>query len=597
MHQSRCLARSSVNAHRLSPCLRSGKILVLLAIMLPTLFGMTGLVIDGGLMMSEYRNLQHVADAASTAAAMQLRLGKGVDEATQTAEDVVMQGNGLADASVIVNIPPLSGRFAGRSGHAEVTVTTTYDSYFMHVVSGIIDRTIRARSVAGVEDVTAGAAIVILDPDPNHLSYPTPNEIISEIDEADIANEIANQADAAAFLAQVPVVGPLAAGLLNSQLGELMPDVVSNLTDQIVGALPTISVPALIGGLEVEGLGRLEVDGAIHINTKWGGRDENGELVGESAGPPYALTCMPILPTTRVRARDIRVVGGVDNPDYYRAFDPQDRPPLQANRLPVKDPLAGLPTPTTLNASVSPTIHNPADLVVVALGVADASALSNAILNQLPALLRPLFQPLISPLSTLLSRPTIEPGVYNSITVLSPLGGARFEPGIYIVRGVNPATRTSLAILGPVRAEKVLFYVTNSSNYDPVTGLPDGGEDSETAPANIAPTLLPSVLIASLLPNARITGLNDPGSPFDGMLIYQHRTDRRPIIIEAQQLIGSGDISGTIYSKWAHNLFVAGAGSYDLRFVTGTMRVVTVTTTTIAPTTLFPPAQDVLLLE
>ena len=40
-----------------------------------------------------------------------------------------------------------------------------------------------------------------------------------------------------------------------------------------------------------------------------------------------------------------------------------------------------------------------------------------------------------------------------------------------------------------------------------------------------------------------------------------------------------------------------GAGTYDLRFVTGTMRLLTVTDTTIAPTTLFPPAKDVLLLE
>ena len=106
-----------------------------------------------------------------------------------------------------------------------------------------------------------------------------------------------------------------------------------------------------------------------------------------------------------------------------------------------------------------------------------------------------------------------------------------------------------------------------------------------------------SVLMAPLLSGAHITGLNDPSSPFNGMLIFQRRLDRRPIIMEAQQLLGNGDISGTVYSKWGHTIFIGGNGSYDLRFVTGTMRVLTVTDTTIAPTTLFPPTKDVLLVE
>jgi hypothetical protein len=69
------------------------------------------------------------------------------------------------------------------------------------------------------------------------------------------------------------------------------------------------------------------------------------------------------------------------------------------------------------------------------------------------------------------------------------------------------------------------------------------------------------------------------------------------LVVEAQHLIGGGDISGAIYAKWGHTVFVGGAGTYDLRFVTGTMRVLTVTDTTIAPTNLLPPANDVLLLE
>jgi hypothetical protein len=142
-----------------------------------------------------------------------------------------------------------------------------------------------------------------------------------------------------------------------------------------------------------------------------------------------------------------------------------------------------------------------------------------------------------------------------------------------------------------------MFFITDSASFSAANGSPDAGENSNAAPSNPVSSLVPSTLIVSLLSGGSITGLSDPTSPFNGMLIYQRRMDRRPIIIEAQQLLGGGAISGTVYSKWGHTIFLGGAGSYDLRFVTGTMRVLTVTDTTLAPTSLFPPAQDVFLLE
>jgi hypothetical protein len=81
------------------------------------------------------------------------------------------------------------------------------------------------------------------------------------------------------------------------------------------------------------------------------------------------------------------------------------------------------------------------------------------------------------------------------------------------------------------------------------------------------------------------------------MLVFQRRLDRRPIMIAATKLVGGGDISGTIYSKWGHVVFLGGSGTYDLRIVCGTLRVVTAFTTTLAPTNLLPAAQDVLLVE
>jgi hypothetical protein len=118
-----------------------------------------------------------------------------------------------------------------------------------------------------------------------------------------------------------------------------------------------------------------------------------------------------------------------------------------------------------------------------------------------------------------------------------------------------------------------------------------------SAPPNPLIGSKPSAFIAPLTPGSHIAGLNDPSSPFNGLLVYQHRTDRRPIVIGATKLPGGGDISGTVYSKWGHLIFLGGQGSYDLRFVSGTFRVLTLFDSTIAPSHLLPAAQDVLLVE
>jgi hypothetical protein len=60
--------------------------------------------------------------------------------------------------------------------------------------------------------------------------------------------------------------------------------------------------------------------------------------------------------------------------------------------------------------------------------------------------------------------------------------------------------------------------------------------------------------------------------------------------------VGSGGFSGAVYAKWGHVVFV-GNGVYDARFVCGTMRVLTLFDSTLAPSRLFPPARDVLLVE
>src|SRR5688572_26598392 len=138
---------------------RAGKLLVLLAIMLPTLCGLIGLVVDGGLLLASSRQAQHAADSAATAAAMERQHGQSSAAALAVATQFVQQHNFMPDAEVSLNCPPSSGPYAGSSNHVEVFVADTCRTYFMHVLGGASTREISVRSVAGFESSTAGAAI------------------------------------------------------------------------------------------------------------------------------------------------------------------------------------------------------------------------------------------------------------------------------------------------------------------------------------------------------------------------------------------------------------------------------------------------------
>lgn len=483
---------------------RNGKILVLMALLLPTLCAFVGLVLDSSMLMVEYRSLQHASDCAASAAAMALYQGESPSAARSAAIDCVKIQNGFSSANVVVNIPPTSGPYTGNSNYAEVVCTRTVGTYFIQVLGSDSLQTVRTRSVAGTDDATAGTAVVVLDPDP------------------------------------------------------------PNITVNTLGLL-TVSVPPVqLGGLECLGLGQLKIDGAVLVNSEWGGVDENGDPAGDSLGPPWGIDCMPILPLTKLRARDIRVVGGVDDEDNYGHFTAGKASPLRAGKLPVPDPFRDLPVPTLSSdpTNVSTTNHGGKTIVGV---------------------------PLLPLLTT-----TLEPGVYEWINVVS--GNVVFEPGIYIIRSKNPVTQLSLSVLaGTVTAEGVMFYITNSASYSPTSGGPDSSDGETEAPGYSLSTILPSTVITGIL-GSSYSGLDDPGSPYDGMLIYQRRWDRRPIVFACENLVLGGTMAGTVYAKWA-SIWFAAQGTYDMKFVSGSMRFVNVLACTIAPTTLLAPAKDVYLVE
>lgn len=488
---------------------RQGKVLVLMAIILPTLFTFLLLVLDGSNVTHHFRDAQQIADTAALSGADEIYLGSSSTTVENLAREFATKNLPANSTTTIETYsPPITGPFAGSSEHVEVVLRGTVQNSFGSDQLGNNQTGITVRAVAGVKQVTDESAIIVLDENPPPFAL-------------------------------TPV-------------------------------LPIIpSLPALVGGLEVLGVGHVTVDGAVLVNTDWGGYDEHGELVGESSAPPWGIACMPVLPLSKLRATDIRTVGGVDRlANYSKVGGGGAEVVLQANRRPVPDPFRALPVPTVSadGANVKADFYGGRTIVGV---------------------------PLIGPPVTL------QPGVYEWITILA--GRVHFEPGVYIIRNKDPLTQISLTMIaGEVQAEGVMFYITNNASYSPNSGAPDS-LDIETRPdaggllADVV-GLVPSTVINIGLLGSTITPIQDTSSPFHGFAFYQRRHDRRPMVFVQEDLLGNGMLAGNIYSKWGH-VILAGKGMFDARFVVGTMRLIALLDIEIEPSITLPPAHDVYLAE
>ncbi len=152
---------------------RRGKVLVLVAISFPAIMAIVGLVFDAGMLLTNRQNIQHAADAASSAAAMDLLLGKNVATASATASNYFQALNGFGNATVTTNIPPQSGPYAGNSAFVEVLATIPYATQFFQCLGAAPLSQVWTRSVSGYENSTAKAAIVVLNPSPSPIA-PSP---------------------------------------------------------------------------------------------------------------------------------------------------------------------------------------------------------------------------------------------------------------------------------------------------------------------------------------------------------------------------------------------------------------------------------------
>jgi hypothetical protein len=157
---------------------RLGSVAVLVALLLVALFGVLAIALDGGLLQDNRRRVQAAADAAALAAATELyKSGPAIAASNDTTLDPGGRGaaaarswaaaNGFPDdgttSSVVVNIPPAGGAFAGKAGYAEVTITYHQPRYFSGVWGGAT-LPVSARAVARGRWGGTGTGILILDP-------------------------------------------------------------------------------------------------------------------------------------------------------------------------------------------------------------------------------------------------------------------------------------------------------------------------------------------------------------------------------------------------------------------------------------------------
>lgn len=280
--------------------------------------------------------------------------------------------------------------------------------------------------------------------------------------------------------------------------------------------------PTAVPGLTVGGTGTLRVEGAVRVNSEGGGVDADGNPVNSNHG--VAISAGP----SNIYAGSISSVGGVDKPT--RLLNIADNSVLgpdgfKGGELPWPDPYASLPTPTTATG-VDSTEFGDVNVTMPAAG----------------------------------QETKLSPGVYSSIKITG--GGAgtvTFLPGIYVLRPTKNV-QTTLQINnsgGTVVGNNVMFY-NAGSNYVPASG--------DTGPG--APHYGGITFNSQSL---KLTPLNNPTSPFNGMVLYQARLNTEAFDLQA---MGSNvDIQGTIYDKAGQVKLAGGATSFNSPFIVGSLVV------------------------
>ena len=129
---------------------QSGIVALVVALLLPVLIGMLGLVLDLGVAFHYKRIMQTATDAGAFAGAIAIVNEEDSQLNTKVLYDAAKNGfDGSHGETRTINRPPVGGDFAGNSSFVEVIISQQLNTYFMPVL-GIYDTTVSTRAVAGV---------------------------------------------------------------------------------------------------------------------------------------------------------------------------------------------------------------------------------------------------------------------------------------------------------------------------------------------------------------------------------------------------------------------------------------------------------------
>jgi Flp pilus assembly protein TadG len=326
-------------------------------------------------------------------------------------------------------------------------------------------------------------------------------------------------------------------------------------------------------GLTVGGIGRLVVNGLVIDNSEGGGVDEYGVDVNNG----NTGTAASVSNAGQFLATNVRVVGGVNNPDNFEPYYAGDPSPLHCNQLPFPDPLLTLATPTVNNGVVNENRGDPnaTNLNPVLNDPSGLNYIANYVDNDPYYIEDPVNDP-----DNVMPTMVLHPGIYNSIDVTG--GKVYLIPGIYVLSSKKQNQDTVNITGGNVFGKGIMIYNTGNS-YDAISGAPDVNDKKQKPPIPGDDSLLGAIKInAAMLFSPidvteynygnppRFTGDVPVSSEFDGMLFYQRRGSSMGLDIQGDA--EEGMLEGTLYAKWGHTK-ISGQGTYDAQFVVGSMAI------------------------
>jgi hypothetical protein len=151
--------------------LERGQALIVVALALVGLFGMAGLVIDGGNAFQDRQRAQNAADSAALASAhARITGGNVVDAAMSSAAQNGYTNDGVTNI-ISLYTPPKDGPHAGNIEYIQVIIRSTVTTYFMRVIGTheIVNevQAVARTTIPEVGPLLDGAAIASLAPESN----------------------------------------------------------------------------------------------------------------------------------------------------------------------------------------------------------------------------------------------------------------------------------------------------------------------------------------------------------------------------------------------------------------------------------------------